>query len=67
MGNQKGNLRAQLIGCGECADFESAKEWIRKNCEVQYLVVPDEGERSQLEHFMLSLITPRFCDKNKVN
>jgi hypothetical protein len=67
MGDQPGNLRAQLVRSGMCSDLVSAKAWIRANCTVQFLVIEDEAERSQIEHFMLSVVQPKFCDNNKIN
>ncbi len=46
MGNQKGNLRAQLVEGGVCTDLEAAKQLIRGSLAVQILVVDDEQERT---------------------
>jgi hypothetical protein len=62
MGNQAGNLRAQLVADGVCADLEAAKRLIRDSLSVQFLVVEDEEERTWLEHFMLGVLRPRYCD-----
>lgn len=62
MGNQKGNLRAQLVRHGVCADLESAKRHIQDNLLVQAMPILDEQERIWLEHFMLAAFRPRFCD-----
>lgn len=62
MGDQKGNLRAQLVADRVCADIESAKLFIRENLVVQVLVVENDQERTWLEHFMLGVLQPRFCD-----
>jgi len=62
MGNQVGNLRAQLVADGVCIDLETAKRLIRESLAVQILVVEDEGERTWLEHFMLGVLRPRYCD-----
>src|SRR6266853_4345883 len=60
MGNQSGNLRAQLVAGGECPDHESAKLLIRERLGVQILVVEDAEERARLEHFMLGVLWPRY-------
>jgi hypothetical protein len=59
MGNQKGNLRAQLqrARVPGCADSKSAKEYIRQHLAVHILVVGEKAERDRLEHFM-----PTYCD-----
>jgi hypothetical protein len=62
MGNQPGNLRAQLVADGDCTDLESAKRLIRQTLVVQVLVVEDPEERAWLEHFMLGVLRPQYCD-----
>jgi hypothetical protein len=62
MGNQTGNLRAQLVAGGVTADLDSAKRYIRDALVVQILVVPGVEERRWLEHFMLGVLQPQFCD-----
>src|SRR5262250_2272988 len=55
MGNQPGNLRAQLVSGCECADLEAAKRYMRDHLVIQILVVADAEERAWLEHFMLGV------------
>ena len=62
MGNQPGNLRAQLVAGGECADLDAAKHFIRERLGVQVFVIDDAAERAWLEHFMLGVLRPRYCD-----
>lgn len=64
MGSQEGNLRAQLVKDGVSSDREEAKLWIRENCTAQWL---EKAELDRLgieikwaEHFMLSVLRPRF-------
>jgi hypothetical protein len=61
MGDQKGNLRAQLVRGGECAEAD-AKEYIRQNLAVQILTISDARERTWLEHFLLAVLQPRYSD-----
>lgn len=42
--------------------MEDAKIWIRNNCAVRVLVVRDSEERRWGEHFMLSVLRPRFSN-----
>jgi hypothetical protein len=63
MGNQSGNLRAQLVAGGECSDIEAAKQLIRDKFGVQILVVENSDERAALEHFMLAVLRARYSDK----
>jgi len=62
MGNQPGNLRAQLVAGGVCTDLEAAKRHIRGSLVVQIVVVEDAQDRTWLEHFMPGVIRPRYCD-----
>jgi len=65
MGDQPGNLRAQLVASGICSDLEGAKNWIRKNCSARFLEIPADSVRANFEHFMLAVLQPRFCDNNR--
>ncbi len=62
MGNQKGNLRQQLIDAGKCPDLQRAKTWIKDNCQVQWIIVHDSALRKWAEHYILSILRPQFCD-----
>ncbi|MFV2044271.1 MAG: hypothetical protein ACC700_13700 [Anaerolineales bacterium] len=62
MGDQKGNLRQQLISAETCRDLLSAKEFIRSNCLVQVFEIEQEDDRKWTEHFILSVLRPRFSD-----
>jgi hypothetical protein len=62
MGDQKGNLRAQLVKDGICPSLEAAKELMRRDFVVQIFPVPDAAERASLEHLMLAVLRPRYSD-----
>lgn len=62
IGTQSGNLRAQLVRDGQCMGLEEAKGWVRENCTVQFLVIVDEQLRRWAEHFMLSILRPKYSD-----
>lgn len=62
MGNQQGNLRSQLVASGICSDLDAAKEFVRKRCSVQILVIENDDERKWAEYFMLSILRPEFSD-----
>ena len=62
MGNQQGNIRAQLIKSGLCDDLSDAKTYLKENCMVQWLVIENPNDRKWAEHFMLSVLRPRFSD-----
>jgi hypothetical protein len=66
MGNQSGNLRAQLVREGVCDDMESAKDWIRQNCAVR-VVTSAWLNKAGLdirwsEHFILAILQPIFSN-----
>jgi hypothetical protein len=62
MGTQAGNLRAQLVADGVCADLESAKRYIQESLAVQIFVAEDAEERIWLAHFVLGVLQPQYCD-----
>jgi hypothetical protein len=39
-----------------------AKRLIRESLAAQILAVEDAEERTRLEHFMLGVLRPRYCD-----
>ena len=65
MSSTGGNLPMQLVESGQCDNLKHAKEWIRKNCSARIFEVIDNSKRANLEHFMLAVLEPRFCDDNK--
>ena len=62
MGDQKGNLRSQLVREAVCSDLEHAKQWIKNHCVVQYAVLKNETNMNRAEHFMLSMLRPRLSN-----
>ncbi|HVL49547.1 MAG TPA: hypothetical protein VM889_13405 [Candidatus Thermoplasmatota archaeon] len=61
-GDQKGNLAGQLVATGAARDLGDARRWIGENCIVRTLVIEDDEKRAWHEHFMLSVLRPRFSD-----
>lgn len=61
VGQQEGNLRAQLVESGFCPDKGLAKTWMQRNAAIRFLVVEDDATRTWAEYFMLSVLRPRFC------
>ncbi len=62
MGDQGGNLRTQLVRYSVCADLNEAKQWIREHCVVQVLEVRSKNTMVWAEHFMLSVLRPKYSD-----
>jgi hypothetical protein len=65
MGNQFGNLPAQLVKAGTCPDLRTAKQYIQGNFQVQFLILPDDKFRARAEYFMLSILNPKFFDRDE--
>lgn len=62
MGNQSGNLRAQLVRGGRCSSLEETKRYIQDNCEVQFVIIEPDDARKWAEYFLLSVLRPDFSD-----
>jgi hypothetical protein len=62
MGNQKGNLRCQLVADGVCSSIADTKRWIGTHCVVQYTIIDDDEARRWAEYYVLSALRPRYCD-----
>ena len=62
MGDQRGNLRAQLVRAGRASDLQEAELWIQGQCAVQFLEIPDDEARHSAEHVILGLLQPEFGD-----
>jgi len=56
MGDQAGNLRAQLVQQGVCKSMDETKSWIRSNCIVRYTVIEDDETRKWAEYLMASQV-----------
>jgi len=67
MGNQPGNLRAQLVKDGICPHLKAAKDLIRRDLEVQIFLLADDKERALFEHFMIAVLRPRYSDENPLS
>ncbi|MHB1756466.1 MAG: hypothetical protein ACYCT9_03020 [Leptospirillum sp.] len=64
MGNQPGNLRAQLVKDGICPNLKAAKDRIRRDLEELIFLLADAKERALFEHFMIAVLRPRHSDEN---
>lgn len=62
MGNQTGNIRSQLVKEGTCKDLIDAKTYLKEKCVVKWKVILDINDRKWAEHFMLSILQPKFSD-----
>lgn len=61
-GNQKGNIKAQLVKNGRFKDQDEAKTYLEEKCRVQVIIIEDENEIKWAEHFILSILQPQFLD-----
>lgn len=48
-------------GASKTRNGKQAVAWIRGNCQIQWLVVEDSGERCWAEHYVLSILRPIWC------
>ena len=62
IGNQKGNIKAQLVKSGLFKDQDEAKKYLEEKCKVQFIIIEDENERKWAEYFILSILQPQFTD-----
>ncbi len=62
IGNQKGNIKAQLVKSGRFKDQDEAKKYLEEKCKVQFIIMEDENERKWAEYFILSILQPQFTD-----
>ena len=62
MGKQSGNIRSQLVKEGMCKDLNDAKTYLKERCIVRWKVIADINNRKWAEHFMLSILQPKFSD-----
>jgi len=60
MGDQKGNLRQQLVGDGVCASMDETKAYIQNHLQVKVLVIADNEWRKRVENFMLAVLNPKY-------
>jgi len=60
MGNQRGNLPAQLVRDGRCRTISEAKSWIRDHCVSRFIIERDAQKRVWAEHFILAVLRPEF-------
>ena len=54
------DLVQKVIDKGEADSKANAQAWIRANCVVQWLAEPDEDLRCWTEHYVLSMVRPKW-------
>jgi len=57
-GGSAGDLVEKVKARGHGADKGQAQEYIRRNCQVQWVVVEDSVARIWAEHYVLSVLRP---------
>jgi hypothetical protein len=53
---------AYMVAEGQCKDLSEAKDFLRKRCKVQFIVLQDDNDRKWAKHFILRVIQPRYSD-----
>ena len=61
-GSQAGDLAAQLRAAGEYPDLAAARWFIRHDCVVRWVQVPDAATAKWSELLMLGLLRPKYAD-----
>lgn len=54
-------VKRELKAKGCLGSARDAREYIRQNCQVQWVVVEDDALRSWTEHYILALLQPIWC------
>jgi hypothetical protein len=61
IGGSPGDLLEKVRARGHGGSAEEAREYIRHNCQVQWLVVENEDQRDWAEHYVLAMLKPIWC------
>jgi hypothetical protein len=60
-GGSPGDLIEKVRARGHAASAQEAREYIRQNCQVRWVVVENDDLRSWTEHYILALLKPIWC------
>jgi len=55
-------LRRKLIKSDRYADDNAVKQYLRDECLVQFVTMPEDNERTSFEHFAVTVLKPRYND-----
>jgi hypothetical protein len=61
IGGSPGDLVEKVRARGHGASAAEAREYIRQNCQVQWLVVENDVQRNWAEHYILAMLRPIWC------
>ena len=53
-------LKRYLIASGECADVQSAKDFIKAHCSVRWIEEDDVRKRGAIEGYATGLLFPKY-------
>jgi hypothetical protein len=63
MGNRRAStLKRKLINNGGCVNEEAVKKYLCEKCQIQYVIIDDDKERTYLEHFAVAILKPEYND-----
>jgi len=57
---QASNFKKLLVRHKKARDKGDAKEYLKKNCSVRWVVVEDKKERLAREHYATAVLNPQF-------
>jgi hypothetical protein len=53
-------LKKYLIEHGVCSDKDDAKQYIRQNCHVRWILEPDYRKRGAVEGYVTAVLFPKY-------
>lgn len=61
MGNQStARLKKYMVESGEVSNMTAAKEFLRQNCSIQWILESEYRNRGALEGFFTSVLFPKY-------
>ncbi|MFQ6009132.1 MAG: hypothetical protein ACE5K8_09310 [Candidatus Zixiibacteriota bacterium] len=55
-------FRRKLIESGHFSDEKEVTRYLKSTCQVQFVVIQDDAERTTFEHFALAILRPKYND-----
>lgn len=62
MGNKRDNIKKKLINNLGLKDAKAVKNYLKRNCSLQFIVVKNKKELKFIEHFLISILRPKHND-----
>lgn len=63
MGNTRSStLKKKLVKSRRFKDVKAVKDYFKRRCVVQFIVVKNQKELNFIEHFLISILRPKYND-----